>query len=62
MYKLAALLLLIGGAVHAIPQLYAFLTDVTGGVPLIQIIVGIASVLTGVVLFGKSDATVSRGV
>lgn len=47
----AAVLLLVGGLVHLIPQLYKGLTDLTGGTPWIQVIVGILSVIVALVLF-----------
>ena len=47
----AAVLLLIGGLVHLIPALGAGLTNLTGGTPWIQMIVGILSVIVALVLF-----------
>lgn len=47
----AAVLLLVGGLVHLIPALYVTLSNLTGGTPWIQIIVGILSVLVALVLF-----------
>ena len=47
----AAVLLLVGGLVQMIPPLYASLTNLTGGVPWLQIIVGVLSVLVALVLF-----------
>jgi hypothetical protein len=43
----AAFFLILGGLVHAIPQLYAFLANLTGGTPIIQIVVGSISVILG---------------
>nr|MBI4156587.1 hypothetical protein [Candidatus Woesearchaeota archaeon] len=40
-----SLLLLVGGLVHLIPKLYVWLSDLTGGTPWIQIIVGLISVV-----------------
>lgn len=53
----AAVLLLVGGLVHMMPPLYQNLESLTGGVPWIQIVVGILSVLVALVLFAgeKSD-------
>lgn len=47
----AAVLLLVGGLVHLIPALGRGLTDLTGGAPWIQIIVGIVSIILALVLF-----------
>lgn len=47
----AAVLLLIGGLVHLIPEVYTRLTTLTGGTPWIQIIVGILSVIVALVMF-----------
>ncbi|MEX2054872.1 MAG: hypothetical protein WD972_01705 [Candidatus Andersenbacteria bacterium] len=47
----AAVLLLIGGLVHLIPEVYARLTALTDGTPWIQIIVGILSVIVALVMF-----------
>ena len=47
----AAVLLLIGGLVHLIPPLYTGLAELTGGVPWLQIIVGLFSVLVALVMF-----------
>lgn len=43
--KAAGALLLVGGLVHLIPQLSMWLTDLTGGTPWIQIVVGAVSVI-----------------
>ncbi len=58
MIKLAALLLLIGGAVHAVPALYDFLEQLTGGTPVVQIVAGAASVVVGLLLFSPRYSTV----
>lgn len=58
MYTLAALLLIIGGLVHAIPQLYMTLTDMTGNTPLIQILVGTLSVIVGVMMVVRRNSPV----
>lgn len=47
----AGVLLLVGGLVHMIPALYDALTDVTGGTPWIQIVVGVLSLLVALVIF-----------
>lgn len=54
----AAVLLLVGGLVHLIPALYTSLSDLTGGQPWIQIIVGILSIIVSLVIFAgdKADA------
>lgn len=46
-------LLLIGGLVHLIPQLYNWLSNLTGGTPWIQIIVGALSVIVALMSFKK---------
>ncbi|MGE0201413.1 MAG: hypothetical protein AB7P76_10645 [Candidatus Melainabacteria bacterium] len=60
MSKIAAILLIIGGAVHAIPPLYALLTQLTGGVPVIQIIAGVASILVAFPLL-SADSKAAYG-
>ena len=47
------ILLLVAGLVHLIPQLYSWLTDLTGGTPWIQIIVGLVSVIVALWLLFK---------
>lgn len=47
------ILLLVAGLVHLIPQLYSWLTDLTGGTPLVQIIVGLLSVIVALWLLFK---------
>lgn len=54
--KLAAVLLLLGGLVHTVPPLNTSLTQIFGGTPVIQIVVGVVSVLFGVVLLVKRCA------
>lgn len=54
----AAVLLLVGGLVHLIPALYTGLANLTGGVPWIQIIVGILSIIVALVMFaGNKEAS-----
>jgi hypothetical protein len=50
MKLLAYVLLLIGGLVHTFPKLYETLSGFTGGQPIIQITVGILSVLIALYL------------
>lgn len=53
----AAVLLLVGGLVHLIPALYTGLSNLTGGTPWIQIIVGILSIIVALVMFaGNKEA------
>lgn len=53
----AAVLLLVGGLVHLIPALYNGLSNLTGGTPWIQIIVGILSIIVALVMFaGNKEA------
>ena len=47
----AAVLLLVGGLVHLIPSLYSGLAELTDGVPWIQVVVGILSVIVALVMF-----------
>ncbi len=55
----AAVLLLIGGLVHLIPALYESLSNLAGGQPWVQIIVGILSVLVSLVIFaGEKEGKV----
>jgi len=52
----AIVFLIIGGLVHMFPTLYRYLTDLTGGTPYIQIIVGIISVIVGLIMiFYKTE-------
>jgi len=54
----AAVLLLVGGLVHLIPALYTGLSNLTGGTPWIQIIVGILSIIVALVMFaGNKEAS-----
>lgn len=53
----AAVLLLVGGLVHLIPALGAGLTDLTGGRPWLQMIVGLLSVIIALVLFAGDKET-----
>jgi hypothetical protein len=53
----AAVLLLAGGLVLLIPEVYIRLTDLTGGTPWIQIIVGILSIVVSLVLFAGGQVT-----
>lgn len=53
----AAVLLLIGGLVHLIPQLYTGLTALTGNVAWIQIIIGLLSVLVALVMFAGNKGS-----
>ena len=54
MTKYAPLLLLVGGALHAVPYLNSLITDIGGG-GIIQITVGILSVLAGITLIRGSE-------
>jgi hypothetical protein len=53
----AAVLLLVGGLVHLIPMVYDSLTNLTGGTPWIQIIVGLLSVIVALVMFAGDKQT-----
>ena len=60
----AAVLLLIGGLVHLIPSVYSGLTNLTGGFPWIQVVVGVLSVIVALVMFAgdkQSSSTVDTG-
>ena len=54
--KIAAVFLLVGGLVHTIPQLNTGLSQVFGGTPIIQIVMGVVSVLLGIVMLVKRCA------
>lgn len=60
----AAVLLLVGGLVHLIPQLYTGLIALTGGWPWIQVMVGILSIVVALVMFAgdkdENDKSVSN--
>jgi thiosulfate reductase cytochrome b subunit len=53
----AAVLLLVGGLMLVIPQLYGNLTELTGGTPWMQMLIGALSVIVALVLFagGKNE-------
>lgn len=51
----AAVLLLVGGLVHLIPNIYSGLTALTGGFPWIQLVVGVLSVIVALVLFASGE-------
>lgn len=51
--KFAPWLLLVGGAVHMLPSLNRFLTNLTGGTSYIQIVVGALSILVALLMFKK---------
>lgn len=58
----AAVLLLVGGLVHLIPPLYTGLSNLTGGNPWIQILVGVLSVIVALVMFaGDKSAAPAAG-
>ena len=54
--KIGAVLLLVSGLVHTIPQLNTGLSHVFGGTPIIQITMGVVSVLLGIVMLVKRCA------
>jgi len=58
----AAVLLLVGGLVHLIPALYTALSNLTGGTPWIQIIVGILSVIVALVMFAGDKQGMEEGM
>jgi hypothetical protein len=45
-----SILLFVGGLAHAVPSLYQWLSDLTGGFPVIQIVVGIVSVIVAIMM------------
>lgn len=51
----AAVLLLVGGLVHLIPNLYSALSELTGGSPWIQMVVGLLSVVVSLVMFAGGE-------
>lgn len=52
MMLLGKILLLVGGLVHLIPQLYNFLAEIqVSGYPIIQVIVGLLSVIIAIMWF-----------
>lgn len=53
----AAVLMLAGGLILLIPEVYIRLTDLTGGTPWIQIILGILSIIVSLVLFAGGQVT-----
>jgi hypothetical protein len=52
----AALLLFVGGLIHTIPTLSTSLGGLFGGTPVIQIAVGIISMIVALVMFFKREA------
>ncbi|HHV44137.1 MAG TPA: hypothetical protein GXX57_05660 [Firmicutes bacterium] len=57
--SLGVALLLVSGLVHAIPALDSALSNLFGGVPVIQVIVGIASVVVSLILLFADRETVT---
>lgn len=57
----AFVLLLIGGLVHALPPLYLWLSDLTGGTPIVQIVVGIVSVIVAIMCLASSKKGSASG-
>lgn len=53
--KWGALFLLVGGVVHLIPSLYEWLSDLTGGTPWIQIVVGVISVILALMMLMNKE-------
>ncbi|PIT98022.1 MAG: hypothetical protein COT71_02935 [Candidatus Andersenbacteria bacterium CG10_big_fil_rev_8_21_14_0_10_54_11] len=51
----AAVLLLVGGLVHLIPNIYSALTALTGDFPWIQLVVGVLSVIVALVMFASGE-------
>lgn len=55
--KLFSVLALISGLVHLIPQLYSWLSNLTGGTPWIQIVVGALTVIFALVILFSKECT-----
>ena len=53
MMTLGALLLLVGGLMNTIPPLYTKLSGVFNGAPVIQVIIGILSLIIGILMIVK---------
>lgn len=56
MVTLGALLLLVGGLVNTVPPLNAGLTGITGGTPIVQILIGAGSIVIGLIMLVKRQA------
>lgn len=56
MIRLATLLLLVGGAMHALPPVANYLSALTGGTPFISVLVGLLSVWVGLGILWESKA------
>jgi hypothetical protein len=56
----AAVLLLAGGLILLIPEVYIRLTDLTGGTPWIQIIIGILAIIVSLVLFAGGQVALKE--
>jgi len=56
MITFGAILLLVGGLVHTIPPLNNTLSGLFGGTPIFQIVVGVISVIVGVVMILRKTA------
>ncbi len=56
MVTFGALLLLVGGLVHTVPPLNAGITGMTGGTPIVQILVGACSIVIGLIILVKKTA------
>lgn len=55
MKLLAVILLFVGGLAHLVPAFYDWLSDLTGGTPIIQIVVGLLSIIVAVLLLFKKE-------
>ena len=55
MKLLTIFLLFVGGLSHLVPVFYDWLSDLTGGNPWIQILIGLASIITAVLLLIKKE-------
>jgi len=55
MKALIILLLATGGLAHLAPDFYDFLSDLTYGVPWIQIAIGLSSIIVAVLLVFKKE-------
>ena len=56
MVTFGAVLLLVGGLVNTVPPLNAGITGITGGTPIIQIVVGACSIVIGLIMLVKKTA------
>jgi len=57
-----SILLFIGGLAHALPPLYMWLSNLTGGSPIIQIVIGILSVIMAIMFMSSRPGALANNI